>query len=162
MQPEDAQEELAEGVEHLNEEVPPEPHVRCEIRQQKTDTICSSQEVPRFYQKSRCSEERAAHHSQAERMYNGERPGVGCCLPLRGTSVIEQDEERWKEEDGMHTQVCREGDSKYERDACSLGSLSHGCEDEHVGDGRGRTGETCQDGEGVEEEAMALVSGQSL
>lgn len=46
VEPEDAKEELAEGIEHLNEEIPPESHVGCEIRQEKTHTVCRRQEVP--------------------------------------------------------------------------------------------------------------------
>ena len=46
VEPEDAKEEFAEGIEHLNEEIPPESHVGCEIRQEKTHTVCRRQEVP--------------------------------------------------------------------------------------------------------------------
>ena len=72
VQPEDAKEELAEGVEHLNEEVPPEAHVWGKVWQQQTDAICGSQKVPRSCQESRCYEEHAAHDSQAQRMRNCE------------------------------------------------------------------------------------------
>ena len=40
MQPEDTQEESSEGVEHFDEEIPPQSHIRCEIGQQELDAIC--------------------------------------------------------------------------------------------------------------------------
>jgi hypothetical protein len=46
MQPKDAEEELAERIKYLNEEVPPEAHVWREIWEQQPNTIGGSQEVP--------------------------------------------------------------------------------------------------------------------
>lgn len=46
MKPENAQKELAEGVEHFDEEIPPETHVGRQVRQQKTYAVRGSEKVP--------------------------------------------------------------------------------------------------------------------
>jgi hypothetical protein len=46
MQPEDAEEELAERIKHFNEEVPPEAHVWREVWEQESHAIGGPQEIP--------------------------------------------------------------------------------------------------------------------
>lgn len=47
MQPEDGEEEPAEGVEDLNEEVPPQANVGCEVGQSELDAVGALEELPR-------------------------------------------------------------------------------------------------------------------
>jgi hypothetical protein len=46
MKPEDAEEELPEGIEHFDEEVPPESYVWREIRQKEAHTVSGPQKFP--------------------------------------------------------------------------------------------------------------------
>jgi hypothetical protein len=46
VQPEDAEKELSERIEHLNEEVPPQTNVWCEIWKEKTHAVRRGQKVP--------------------------------------------------------------------------------------------------------------------
>ena len=54
MEPEDAKEELAERVKHLDEEVPPETDIGRKIRKKKANAISRSKKVPRASQESGC------------------------------------------------------------------------------------------------------------
>jgi hypothetical protein len=46
VKPEHAQKELPEGVEHLDEEIPPQTHIRSQIGDQQMEAISGGHEFP--------------------------------------------------------------------------------------------------------------------
>lgn len=73
MQPKDAQEKLAERVEHLNKKVPPQTHIGRQIWQQKTHTVCRRQKVPGAGQKGGAKQQGTNCDGQTKGMHNDKR-----------------------------------------------------------------------------------------
>lgn len=58
VEPEDAQEELSERVEHFDEEVPPQPHVWRQVRQQKMRAVGRWDKFPAAHEQTRQDQQR--------------------------------------------------------------------------------------------------------
>jgi hypothetical protein len=49
VEPEDAKEELSEGIKDFDEEIPPEANVRCQVRDKQLETVCCRDKLPKVW-----------------------------------------------------------------------------------------------------------------
>lgn len=109
VQPEDGEEEAAEGVEDLDEEVPPEADVGREVGERELDAVGALEEGPRV---PRQDEGHAEEGGQAAGHDGGVRGGevYGRGDPaLLGLAVVGEDEQGWEHDQRVQGEVGGEG-----------------------------------------------------
>lgn len=152
MQPEDAKEEFAERVEHLDKEVPPESHIGCQVRQKETHTVRRLQELPGASYEGGDVKQQAAEGGQTESTGESEEEGARGFGGLRSSGVVAEDQQGREQEDRVQGEVGGHCEGEEKGHGGALAGFGDGSEDEEVGEGGCRAGDACQDGEGVEEE----------
>lgn len=156
MKPEDTEEEGAERVEHLDEEVPPEAGIGGQVRQGELDTIGASEELPRVT---------SEHKGHAEQYRNapchykdiGTRELKGGSHPaLLGLAIIGQEDNRRKKEDWVHREVGGERHGDHSLEGRAVDGFGNSEEDRAGCEYASRAAYACRNGIRVKQEPVSV------
>lgn len=153
VEPEDGEEEGPEGVEHLDEEVPPQADVWGEVGQRELDAIRAGEELPRVAgeNKGHAQEEAEADGGDGD-AFGAECDGAGGAAGF-GLAVKGEEYERRQEEDWVHGQVGGEGEGDHGVERGALDGFGYGVEDGACREDAGGSADAAGYREGVKEES---------